>query len=181
MGSAYKSGEHRGASEFLKKRHPRGRRNSISQSENIHLAETLDPAAIVPTFTSKQMEDLRQEKRGSISIKKLINLMHKSQERTWDPSRGEGRKQIRTGRNFSVPDSEHPGESFIVRIHTNDNTIEDRKLNAATKAVVRIQRTADNKYLMGGRTHAQNQGDNAWSGRRATDADINAAHIPTSK
>ena len=181
MGGKFASGEHKGANDFLSAKQPRGRRNSISQSNNIHLAKTADVVAPARTFTSADMEALREGNRGAISIKRLISMLHKSQEESWDPGRGGGRRQIRTGRNFSVPDSGNPGKTFVVRIHTNDNTIKDPKLHAYSGAVVRIQRTVDGKYLMGGRSRVGLSGERAWSGRNATDEDINAAHIPTKK
>ncbi len=175
----YATSEHRGANEFLSREHPRGRRGSISQSNNIHLAGTLEPTEAHRDFSSAEMEALRRARTGAISIRELVSMLHPAQEVNWRPQLGGGRRQIRTGRNFIVPDREHPGQNFVVRIHTNDNTIDDRTLNSHHSAVVRIQREHDGRYLMGGRTHVNTNGAAAWSGRGANDAEINAAHIPT--
>ncbi|WP_026971600.1 hypothetical protein [Aliagarivorans marinus] len=173
------TGEHRAALDFLKvKNNGRARRNSISQADTIHNATLRNRESEPLGFTSSDLEQMRR-KRGDISATHLLSFLHPSQQKTWHPNFGGGRHQIRTGRNFEVPDSEHPGQHFTVRIHTNDNTILDKTRNAHSNAVVRIQRSQDGRFLMGGRSHAHLNGHDAWSGRGATEDEINAAHIPS--
>lgn len=171
-------GEHGAALDFLsREQHGRPRRNSISQTNTIHNAPTMEAMAPQRAFSAAQMENLRRQ-NGNINASELIGMMHPQQERNWNPNLGQGRRQIRTGRNFQVPDSQNPGHHFTVRIHTNDNTINDRNANAYSNAVVRIQRSVDGRFLMGGNSHRDAVGANAWAPNRANDAQINAAHIP---
>lgn len=175
---SFASGEHRAAMEFLGAQHPRGRRNSLSQAEAIHLSPMLPRTTPANAFSSDDFEALRSTRTGTISAQSLIGMMHPTQERAWDPARGGGRQQIRTGRNFQVPDRNHPGQHFDVRIHTNDNTRADRDENAYSHAVVRVQRSHDHRVLMGGSSHATQRGVAAWVGAHPNDAQANAAHIP---
>ncbi len=176
----FNSPEHRASTEFMSRQHPRGRRGSLQQSDAIHLAPLMQVHAPARAFSSVDFENMRRPS-GAIRAAALIGMMHPSQERPWNPDMGEGRAQIRTGRNFVVPDRANPGETFTVRIHTNDNTLghADRNSNAHSHAVVRIQSSATRSYLMGGLSHAGRAGAQAWSGPRDHDeANINAAHIP---
>lgn len=165
--------EIREARGYLAKQKPRGRRNSLTQLNWIHNANTRSADDHPLQFSSTELEGLRS-RNGTIKISTLIGLMHPSQERGWDPSRGQGRRQIRTGRTFQVPDRENPGQHFDVRVHTNDNTIRDRNRNAYGNAVVRIQRSQDGRYLVGSVPHGT---QNTWVGRNASDQQMNAAHI----
>ncbi|WP_246791990.1 hypothetical protein [Burkholderia perseverans] len=174
----YASNEHRAAIDFLSARNPTGRRNSIQQANVIHPARTMDAMAPANAFSSADFENMR-DPRGSIHAASLISRMHPTQEQIWNPNMGQGRHQIRTGRNFSVPDRDNPGHTFNIRIHTNDNTLQNRDANAFSHAVVRIERTIDGRMLMGGESHVAAVGANAWlSPHNHNDANINAAHIP---
>jgi hypothetical protein len=174
----HRTAEHRGALSFLSRESPSGRRNSLGQADMIHNAGIQQPMTPPRAFTSATMEGLRHADNGTINARDLIGMMHPSQEVAWRPQLGGGRRQIRTGRNFQVPDSDHPNEHFVVRIHTNDNTIADRDANSYSHAVVRIQSSHTGRYLMGGASHSAAVGAAAWSGGHATQAEINAAHIP---
>jgi hypothetical protein len=174
-------GEHRGAVEFLHVKYPKGRRNSLVQADGVHLSPMLPHTAPAPAGLSRQdFEKLRNPKNGEINAHALTGLLHPSFEKHWNPDLGGGRHQIRTGRNFEVPDIDNPGQSFKIRIHTNDNTRTEKAENAHSRAVARIEHVITNnhsRFLMGGRSHSGVAGEAAWV-RNADDEESNAAHIP---
>jgi hypothetical protein len=113
--------------------------------------------------------------------------MHPSQERRWDPDLGGGRRQIRTGRNFVVPDRDDPNRHFNVRIHTNDNRRENPDENAFGHAIVRVEHVervinaagAEVHHVRGALMGAPPDGHvgGPWVAH-PNDAQANAAHIP---
>lgn len=139
-GRGYASGEHRGAMEFLSaENRGRSRRNSLQQADLIHQAGLEQDPLMPPRAFGRDSFEALTDPRGSIDARALLSQMHPTQEQRWNPDLGGGRRQIRTGRNFRVPDRDDPNRHFNVRIHTNDNHRENPEENAFGHAIVRVE------------------------------------------
>lgn len=136
----YASGEHQGAMEFLSAENKgRSRRNSLQQADLIHTVALAQDPLMPPRAFGRDSFEALTDPRGSIDARALLSQMHPTQELRWNPHLGGGRRQIRTGRNFRVPDRDDPNRHFNVRIHTNDNHRENPDENAFGHAIVRVE------------------------------------------
>nr|WKF61186.1 hypothetical protein HUO10_005717 [Paraburkholderia busanensis] len=151
------------------------RRNSIEQANGIH---ALQPMSHSMQTSEAQLKSLRNN--GAIDATALMTLIHPSTERPWKPNRGEGRQQIRTGRNFCVADS-GGGKPFNIRIHTRDNkqANADPTSNASLGAVLRVEQ--NRKCMLSKTVESTNKmiDGKDWIGAGSRDGTLqNAAHIP---
>ena len=149
------------------------RRNSIDQARALHGVNPTGAAG--GQMNSAQFEALRHG--GHVGLTQLMQALPSDSERNWDPARGGGRDQIRTGRNFQVPDA-GGGRAFDVRVHTNDlnRPVTD---HAGSNAVLRV--TQGQRVLMAqAMPHPDaRMGNVDWANLRGNDAGmVNAAHVP---
>lgn len=96
------------------------RRNSINEGNAIHALVPAGPAG--GTVTAAQLEALRGAGGavGRVPSGGLMALIPPGSEQNYRPTVGAAaRPQLRTGRNFSVPDTAG-GAPFTIRVHTND-------------------------------------------------------------
>lgn len=166
------------------------RRGSINEGNAIHALVPAGP--IGGTVSAAQLEGLRGA-RGHVASADLMALIPPGSEQDYRPTvGGPGRPQLRTGRNFSVPDF-GGGTPFSIRVHTNDPNHAPPS-NSGSGPVLRI--TQDRRSLMTqAMPHPTDPGINPvvdWAGPGAgpaalarrgfppdvNDARVNAAHIP---
>lgn len=149
----------------------------MTQADMIH---SLQPSATNRAVSANQLEAIRRP-NGSVDPDRLMGLVHPASEKRWDPDKGGGRQQIRTGRNFTMPDSAG-GKDFTVRLHSNDNTRTNPAENAYSNAVLRVEQ--GNKMLMGQAQPQTKPTDPLvdWSGKSSKNQTrINSAHMPLRK
>lgn len=151
------------------------RRNSIDEAHSIH---ALQPRGLAPSISQAQLHGLRNG--GRIDAQALMDMIPHGSERAWDPNLGGGRNQIRTGRNFTVPQT-GSANPFEIRVHTRDNQIAGLfpLSNAATGSVIRI--SEKKKSMLSETVVSSNKMINGanWIGSTSKDPVlINSAHIP---
>jgi len=93
----------------------RQRSNSITNGNMIHNMTPTGGGSV----SRAQLENIR-DASGEVSAANLAALLPPGREEAWKPNLGGGRNQIRTGRNWTIPDSAG-GADFEVRIHTQDH------------------------------------------------------------
>ncbi|RAS33258.1 hypothetical protein [Paraburkholderia bryophila] len=154
------------------------RRNSITQAHEIH---ALQPTGAATHVTRAQLEGVRHG--GSIDASALMGLLHPSTEIPWKPHVGGGRDQIRTGRNFSVPDS-GGGANFDIRVHTRDDkqarkdAAKGTTSNAGMGSVIRVEQGKKVMLSKEAVSSDSRVGTFNWSALKADTPLRDSAHIP---